>query len=62
MHWKDAWKTMPWMVLSLGVAGRAVSQDADLAQELTNPLADLVTVPIQMNRDRGIGPEDDGLR
>ncbi|WP_043758007.1 hypothetical protein [Imhoffiella purpurea] len=62
MHWKDALKTLLWVVLTLGVAGRAVSQDADLAQELTNPLADLVTVPIQMNLDRGIGPEDDGSK
>ena len=36
--------------------------DADLAQELTNPVADLVTVPIQMNYDTGIGPSDDGAK
>lgn len=36
--------------------------DAGLAQELTNPLADLVTVPIQMNIDRRIGPADDGSK
>lgn len=35
---------------------------ADLAQELTNPVADLVTVPIQMNLDRNIGPVDDGWK
>lgn len=34
--------------------------DADLAQELTNPIADLVTLPIQMNYDGGLGPMDDG--
>ena len=38
----------------------AQSGDADLAQQLTNPLADLISVPIQMNFDRGIGPADDG--
>ena len=38
------------------------SGDADLAQELTNPLANLVTIPIQMNFDRGIGPADDGKK
>jgi hypothetical protein len=31
---------------------------ADLAQELTNPIADLITLPIQMNVDRDIGPDD----
>lgn len=36
--------------------------DADLAQELSNPLADLMTIPIQMNYDRGIGPRDDGWK
>jgi len=34
--------------------------DADLAQELTNPLADLITVPIQMNFDGDIGLDDKG--
>ena len=36
--------------------------DADLAQELTNPLAELLTIPIQMNYDRDIGLEDDGYK
>jgi hypothetical protein len=36
--------------------------DADLAQELSNPLADLMTIPIQMNYDGGIGPSDDGWK
>jgi hypothetical protein len=38
------------------------ADDADLAQELTNPIADLMTVPIQMNFDRDIGPGDDGTK
>ena len=37
-------------------------EDAGLAQELTNPLADLMTIPIQMNYDRDIGPRDDGWK
>lgn len=36
--------------------------DAELAQELSNPLADLMTIPIQMNYDRDIGPLDDGWK
>jgi len=42
------------------VAGLA--QKADLAQELTNPIADLISVPFQLNLDRGIGPDDEGWR
>ena len=49
-------------LLALPVAANAEESDADLAQELTNPVADLVTVPIQMNLDRGIGPADDGTK
>jgi hypothetical protein len=41
---------------------RSETGAADLAQELTNPIADLVTVPIQMNFDSGIGPADDGSK
>ena len=41
---------------------RSETGAADLAQELTNPIADLVTVPIQMNFDDGIGPADDGRK
>ena len=36
--------------------------DAELAQELSNPLADLMTIPIQMNYDHDIGPLDDGWK
>jgi len=38
------------------------ADDADLAQELTNPIADLMTIPIQMNFDRDIGSGDDGTK
>jgi hypothetical protein len=38
------------------------SQDAELAQELSNPIADLISLPIQINYDSGIGPGDDGER
>ena len=36
--------------------------DAELAQELTNPVANIVTVLIQMNVDRNIGLGDDGTK
>jgi hypothetical protein len=49
-------------LLAMSVAASADETDAHLAQELTNPVADLVTVPIQMNLDRNIGPTDDGTK
>jgi len=36
--------------------------DAGLAQDLTNPVADLMTIPIQMNYDRDIGLQDQGWK
>jgi len=50
------------VLLALPLAARAEESDAGLAQELTNPIADLVTLPIQMNLDRSIGPADDGTK
>ncbi len=46
----------------MSVAASADETDADFAQELTNPFANLVTVPVQMNLDRNIGPSDDGTK
>lgn len=49
-------------VLGVGSPALADSSDAELAQELTNPLAAMVSVPIQMNFDRDIGPVEDGSK
>ncbi|MFZ9091289.1 MAG: NAD(P)H-hydrate epimerase, partial [Planctomycetaceae bacterium] len=38
------------------------SEDAKLASELTNPLADLLLIPVEMNYDQDIGPEDEGWK
>lgn len=48
--------------LSLAAAHAQDGSDAGLARELTNPVADLLTVPIQMNFDQHIGPVDDGWK
>jgi len=42
--------------------GESSESEAELAQELTNPLASLITIPVQVNHDRGIGPRDDGSK
>ena len=49
-------------VLAEDARGLAEGDQAELAQELTNPVADLLTIPIQMNYDQNIGPTDDGWK
>ncbi len=70
MRWKRM-KVLSFLMLTASVIflsavlidGAAAGEgDADLAQELSNPIADLITLPIQMNYDRGIGPRDDGWK
>ncbi|THB77865.1 MAG: transporter [Desulfobulbaceae bacterium] len=38
------------------------SSNADLAQDLSNPLADLMSIPLQINYDGDIGLEEDGWK
>ena len=43
-------------------ADDSLNEDAQLAQDLLNPVADLITIPIQILFDQNIGPVEDGNR
>ena len=45
-----------------GTSDSKPTGDSDLAQKLSNPIADLITIPIQMNYDSDIGRSDDGSK
>ena len=42
--------------------GSSAPSNADLAQKLTNPIADMYSFPFQLNYDQDIGPADRGER
>jgi len=55
-------------IFSVAIAINAFGAETDLdksaalAQELTNPLADLMTIPVQMTYDQNYGPGDEGYK
>lgn len=61
----DRLRLLVWLFLIIGITNQAAAQEpknADLAQELTNPIADIVTLPIQINFDNDIGINDEGSK
>lgn len=47
---------------SFGIEAIAAASEADIAKQLNNPIANLVSVPLQFNYDKDLGPTEEGER
>lgn len=57
---RDAWFAA---VVAMGLSAPAFpADDAELAKKIQNPIANLVSLPLQFNHDSDIGPREDGTR
>ncbi|MGR3661406.1 MAG: transporter [Paracoccaceae bacterium] len=49
--------------LGLGISGGTAEEaHSDLANQLSNPISSLISVPFQLNHDSGYGPNGDGTK